>query len=346
MSRAAEREVAARLASAWSRGECLRSVTDRGRHLLRARMASGELISPYPGLYDTPDHWQKLNGSEKHLHVLRALSSARPGWVFCQRSAAVAHGILQLAPRMLLKPQALRSPRSHAIRSKEVEWHPAGAYEPRVAGGVPVTDIVRTTFDCLRSLVFCSAMPVADAALAKLGWTPDELLRSFDRFSGYRGVATARRRALLSDARCENGGESMLRARILALGFACPRMQVELVDPLNPDQPYRPDCLWLPPGMSEGEFSSMLRLGELSPGSLAGGVAGELDGWDKYVNPQMAKDGFDKAVLDERRRESRLTLLGLKFVRFSYAEACSDSYVERMLLAAGVPRLSAPLSGL
>lgn len=342
MSRAADREIAARLASAWRRGECLRSVTDRGRHLLRARMLRGELVSPYPGLYDSPDHWQGLNGSERHLHVLRALSSARPGWVFCQQSAAVAHGILQLAPHALLKPQVLRGPRSHALRSNDVDWHPTGACESSVASGIPVTDVVRTTFDCLRGLDFCSAMPVADAALAKLGWTAGELLRSFGRFSGYRGVATARRRALLSDARCENGGESMLRARILALGFACPRMQVELVDPLNPGQPYRPDCLWLPQGMSGEEFSRMLRVGELLPGSLAGGVAGELDGWEKYMNPQMAAGGFDRAVLDERRRESRLTLLGLKFVRFSYAEACSDSYVERMLIAAGVPRLSAP----
>lgn len=346
MSHVADREISARLATAQGHGECLRSVTDRGRHLLRARMARGELVSPYPGLYDSPNHWASLTATEQHLHVLRALASMRSGWVFCQRSAAVAHGILTLAPHSTLRPQVLRRTRSHARRSPAVDWHAPGAFERAIVDGVPVTDIVRTAFDCLRELDFYSAMPIVDAALSRLGWSPAELVRAFARFSGHRGVETARRRALLSDPRCENGGESMLRARIVALGFARPMMQVELADPLNPGQPYRPDCLWLPPGMSEDELTRMLRLGAFPPGSLEGGVAGELDGWDKYVDPSMATGGFDKAVLDERRRESRLTLLGLKFIRFSYHEALSDSYVEGMLLAAGVPRLSGPIANL
>lgn len=342
MSAAADREVEERLRAAWKREECLFSVTNRGRKLLLARLRRGDLVSPYPELYDSPGHWDSLTASQRHLHVLRALSRIRPGWVFCERSAAVAHGLLSLGPGVELAPQVVLPPRSHSRSPSSAAWLRCEGAVATEAAGVPVTDVARTAFDCLRRLPFYEAMPVADAAAAHMGGGAAELARALCSYRG-RGAVTARHRALLADPRCENGGESMLRARIIALGFEPPMMQVRLADPLRPGVSYRPDCLWLPAGVSREQVERAAASGGLTPGSLAGGIAGELDGWEKYVSPHMAANGFDKAVLDERRRESRLTLLGLRFVRFSYAEACSDVYVEKMLLAAGVPRLGPPL---
>ena len=110
---------------------------------------------------------------------------------------------------------------------------------------------------------------------------------------------------------------------MIKLGFVAPYLQVEVFDPMEPDNPKRGDFGW-----------------QLEDGSW---VIGELDGLGKYRKGGVdgARNGLDaaiRALAAERRRESHLCLSGSKIVRFSMRDVLDTTYFERLLTAAGVPR--------
>jgi len=110
----------------------------------------------------------------------------------------------------------------------------------------------------------------------------------------------------------------MARAAIIEEGFELPDLQVELHDPMD-GAAYRVDFLWTCP---DGRR-----------------IIGELDGWEKYLDPAMTEGRGTLGVLvAERQRESRITMSGASVVRFSYRQVRDHGYLARLLAAYGVPR--------
>ena len=104
---------------------------------------------------------------------------------------------------------------------------------------------------------------------------------------------------------------------MIELGFMIPELQVELDDPLEPGRVYRVDFLWV-----------------LPDGAV---VVGELDGAWKYVSKERGASAAIKAMRKERLRESRLSLTGVRVLRFSYEQAIDRAYMHRSLTCAGIP---------
>lgn len=132
-------------------------------------------------------------------------------------------------------------------------------------------------------------------------------------------VASARGRARWAAAwefaqpGAESAGESWARVRIAELGFAAPELQRRF---LLPDgTTCRTDFYWEGPG-----------------------IVAEFDGLKKYVT-SMRLSGVspEQAVIAEKTREDGLRALGLKVVRFTWADLREPTRLQRQLSAAGVP---------
>lgn len=106
------------------------------------------------------------------------------------------------------------------------------------------------------------------------------------------------------------------------LGFRAPDLQTEVCEPLD-GKKYYLDFSW-----------------RLPDGTL---IAGELDGAQKYTDPQMAgKGGIVDAMRRERIRESRLTACCDAVVRFSMKTVGSAYEFNRLLSSFGVPKNRRP----
>ena len=101
-------------------------------------------------------------------------------------------------------------------------------------------------------------------------------------------------------------------------------IQPAFSDPVEPWREVRPDFLFL-----------------LKDGSAA---LGELDGLDKYDDPELTQGRSTTEVLArERRRESHLTLLGMPVVRFSMHDVLTSGRLVYLLSVGGVtPSTLAP----
>ena len=68
-------------------------------------------------------------------------------------------------------------------------------------------------------------------------------------------------------------------------------------------------------------------------------VLGEFDGRAKYEDEQLrAGSSTIDVLLKERQRESRLTLMDVRIVRFNWNDVRTPGRLVRMLAAAGVTR--------
>ena len=54
---------------------------------------TGELISPYPGIYARANTWNALYPSQRIRRIMRTIARIHPDWVFVGASAAVAHAV-------------------------------------------------------------------------------------------------------------------------------------------------------------------------------------------------------------------------------------------------------------
>ena len=115
---------------------------------------------------------------------------------------------------------------------------------------------------------------------------------------------------------CKNS--ATVGAVMIEQGFMIPELQVKIGDPLDPSGSYYVDFRW-----------------RLSSGD----VIGELDGKDKYVLPEMTggRETID-VVIDERHRESRLTVPGSKVMRFSFRDVLDEGRFVSLLELYGIPR--------
>ena len=262
--------------------------------------------------------WEALTPSARSLHCMRAVQSKHPDWVFSHQSAAVAHGLP--IPASQLTRLHVRLPATANIRrSERYVFHACDGPIERVFG-VRVTPLLKTVLDCASSLSFRDGLAVADAALRYYGIERAALVRYVeDEGKGRRGVRQARLIARHADGLSESWGESAARALMIQLGFALPRLQAEIDLPSELGGIYRVDFLWV---LLDGSY-----------------IIGEFDGMVKYRDAPASRAGESlRALVDERKRESRLTMLQVPIIRFTFDDLRDPGRFARLLDAFGVPR--------
>lgn len=319
MSRAAERSLDDLFRAAQRDRVCAHPSTKREFELLRRRTASGEVVRVARGLYARRSFWEGLSCELRAVFVLRSLQRLHPDWVFCAESAALLYG-LPVAHSDVLRPHVAVSRESRPRQMGIAVRHIIDLEEIRLVDGVRVTSLARTAFDCARREPFGRALAVVDAVLRRYRVTAGWLIDRFRLFpGGSPGAWRAFRIAAHADPRSESAGESIARAAMVGLGFAVPDLQVQVADPIDPDNGYRLDFVWRLP---QGGF-----------------VIGEFDGYVKYEDPAMLRGrSAARALADERHREARLSLLGAPIVRLSIKDVSSPERLARILSSYGIPR--------
>ena len=286
---------------------------------LRRHSGLDDVLEVERGIFTFAEVWNALSTRDKALFCIRGMAMAHPTWGFWGYDAALVHGLE--VPRDLLDNRYIvQTNIGTALRSKACLMRPDAAGELELVDGVRVTSFWRTVEDCLLRVPFSYGLAIADSALRVSGTTKDELLACLDFDSKTRrGYRRARAIASYANGLSENGGESRFRAFFIVYGFAEPQLQVEFTDPLDMSRTYRVDYLW-----------------ELEDGSL---LIGELDGLDKYIAGEGTDAKADAAAFSaERQRESHLTLLGHRVLRFSFDELRDPRSLIEKLTIAGVPR--------
>lgn len=287
------------------------------RALIR-RVVKKDLVSPLPRLYVDASHWKELDPVEQTLLVIHGLHELHGNWVFSGTTAAVAHGLSVSHSKI----GAIEIVDAHGGRRRHfgtVHTRYVAGDEPVAVNGVSATSLSRTVFDCSRDLPLRDALAIADSALKSGRLTKQQLIDYVEHNAkGSRNITKARLVASLADGRSGSGGESIARAAMYEHGFAMPDLQVEALDPVDGGSYY-------------ADFSWHLPTGEV--------VFGELDGGEKYVDPEMSRgNGVVWALRQERLRESRLTAGCDAVVRFSPTDV-EDAYrFDRILTSFGIPR--------
>lgn len=291
------------------------------RQLDRA-VSCGVAVRPYTGIYAASESWREFGPEKRTLFAAKALAKLHPAWVFAGPTAAFMHG-LSVGYRWLDCLYLSTSRESHAACWGGIRRIVVSDDTAVERDGVRVTSFARTLYDCLRIMPFADALAVADSALRIKKVNRSRLAENVAKLCRHRrDIKRALAIIALADGRSENGGESIARAQMIALGFVTPDLQRVMDDPLSPEKGYRVDFAW--------DVSKQLV------------VAGELDGRDKYVDETMLGNGDTiDALLAERRREAHVTA-GDKLVRvmrFSLAEAQNSAMFERLLNAYQIPRV-------
>lgn len=293
------------------------------RQLLRL-LKHGEVLMPLSSLFVREAYWQNLNPLERHLHLLRGLSTLHPSWVFYGVSAAAVHG-LWVSYGLLDRIHMASRNVSHGHDSECYARHHLSSREQITKiDGVRVTTLDWTVFDCMRMLSFSEGLPIADSWLRRSGQTREALLNLVRSLGAFKGAKQARITASLADGRSENGGESIARAAIIELGYRIPELQVRKIDPLEPNHCFYLDFYWVRNDGSE--------------------VAGELDGKQKYESEKYLEGRTPEGKRqEERQRESRLNLSGLTVVRFSFRDVIQQTRLDKILDAYRVPWADRPI---
>lgn len=314
----ARNRMLARLTEAGERGALLATHDNAELMWLRRHVGTDDIAEPEPYLFCFQHYWDSLTPPERALRTIRGLAEFHSDWAFWGCDAALVWGLEVpndlLGPRFLVKT-GCSAPLSGGCRLLRPQA--AGALE-RV-DGVRVTPFWRTVEDCLLRAPFSYGLAIADSALRAKGSSRDELCERLRAdCEGRRGYRRAQVIASYADGLSENGGESRFRAFFIAYGFPVPQLQVEFHDPLDPTRVFRVDYFW-----------------RLENGTC---VIGELDGKGKYtLQSSEGREPVDPFVA-ERQRESHLTMLGYKVLRFTFAELKdSGKLVEKMRLA-GIPQ--------
>lgn len=314
----ARNRMLARLKDAAERGVLFTTHDNAELMWLRRHVGTDDIAEPEPYLFCFQHDWDALTPVDRALRTIKGLAEFHPDWAFWGYDAALLWGLEVpydlLGPRFLVKTgcSVALSGGCRLLRPQM-----AGALES--VDGVRVTPYWRTVEDCLLRAPFSYGLAIADSALREKGVSRDDLRERLradceDR----RGYRRAQVIASYADGLSENGGESRFRAFFIAYGFPVPELQVEFRDPLDPGQVFRVDYFW--------------RLEDRTC------VIGELDGKGKYaLQSGGGREPIDPFVA-ERQRESHLTMLGHKVLRFTFNELKEPGkLVEKMRLAV-IPR--------
>lgn len=298
------------------RQSCVVAREERTSQQLRRRLRSGEAICLAPRVYARKQYWDELNPTARTVHLIKALGERTPDMVFSHVSAAIAYG-LQVPWGITAPLHCVVSSASHTRSTKGLVRHSRTNLDAVVYDGIRVTSPERTVFDCLSTLDLPDGLAIADSVLATGLMGKDRLLDAVGTHEGEFGFEHAMQTVNLADGRAANGGESYARAVMLELGCMPPDLQHRLIDPVT-GQEYYADYYWeIPESRS---------------------IAGELDGWGKYFDEDMTKGkSLDEVLFEERRRESRITALDVKVMRFRFADVLSPVEFSKLLGTFGVP---------
>ena len=314
----ARNRMLARLTEAGEQGALLATHDNAELMWLRRHVGTDDIAEPEPYLFCFQHDWDLLTPSERALRTIKGLAEFHPDWAFWGYDAALLWGLE--VPNDLLGPCFLvktgcSAPLSGGCRLLRPQA--AGALE-RV-DGVQVTPFWRTVEDCLQRAPFSYGLAIADSALRAKGSSRDELRERLRAdCDGRRGYRRAQVIAAYTDGLSENGGESRFRAFFIAYGFPVPELQVEFHDPLDPSNVFRVDYFW-----------------RLEDGAC---VIGELDGKGKYaLQAGEGRKSVDPFVA-ERQRESHLTMLGHKVLRFTFEELKDPGKLVEKMRLAGIPQ--------
>ena len=314
----ARNRMLARLKDAAEQGVLLTTHDNAELMWLRRHVGTDDIAEPESYLFCFQHDWDALTPVDRALRTIKGLAEFHPDWAFWGYDAALLWGLE--VPNHLLGPRFLvKTGCSVALNGgcRLLRPQMAGALD-RV-DGVRVTPYWRTVEDCLLRAPFSYGLAIADSALREKGVSRDELCERIRAdCDGRRGYRRAQVIASYADGLSENGGESRFRAFFIAYGFPVPELQVEFRDPLDPGQVFRVDYFW-----------------RLEDGAC---VIGELDGKGKYtLQNGEGRESVDPFVA-ERQRESHLTMLGHKVLRFTFNELKDPGKLVEKMRLAGIPR--------
>ena len=308
------------LDNAEKEGQLLVAESRLERDRLRRAAAEELVVEPFPKAYARAAYWESLSPKQRLALKARAAQTMHPGWSFAGPTAAVLQG-LAVSNRYLSPLYVAANPSQHR-RNDSCVRHLLVADDARMAcGNLRLTTLYRTVGDCLRLMDFRSGLAVADSALRVEPQEHTALIGGVNEAcSRTAGIERVRSLITLADGRSESGGESFARATMLELGLAMPDLQRWYDDPLEPGEGYRVDYVW---------------------DLLGGAVLGELDGNEKYTNPEMMHGrSVTRVIEDEHRRQSHLVTRDdvRRFVRFGFADVARERGFLELLTASGVPR--------
>jgi hypothetical protein len=178
-----------------------------------------------------------------------------------------------------------------------------------MVGEFLATTPARTAIDVARSGSFYQAVCVLDAALY-MGASRTELETVLRRSVGRTGISIARAALAVADGKSESIGESLSRAMMLSLGgIPMPRLQ----------HTFR---------TSDGTFVART---DFDWGGL---VAGEFDGYAKYIRYLRPGETVEQAYEREKWREERLRRIGVHVVRWNWDDLTKPERLRHILVAA------------
>lgn len=287
-----------------------------GRRSMTRSAAAGGHRRLRPGVYVESANWDACSHDEQHLLRMRALAHASGGdAVFSHWSAATAHGL------PLLRHAADEvdvTVGAHASRGLVgVRGHLLALDHEDVVHiqGLACTSLARTAIDIAAAAPFPEAVVVADAVLHRLhAFGPDAaavLADAARRALPRRAHKKIDRVLAFADGRSESPGESLSRVTMRALRVPPPELQHEI---------------WDANGLA----------GRLDFWFPAHRVAGEMDGRAKYLDPLLNRGDAARVVYDEKLREDRIRLQGIRFVRWGWDVARSPALLGARLAAVGV----------
>ncbi|RMI14170.1 type IV toxin-antitoxin system AbiEi family antitoxin domain-containing protein [Cellulomonas triticagri] len=279
---------------------------------LRDARDAGSLVRVRYGAYADADGWAALDADGRYRALVVAASRRMRRAVFSHASAAA----LWRLPRLGAWPQFVEVlvGASSTVRSSRGVVRHRTARRPAVVlqGGVHVTEAARTVVDLARRDRFAGALVAADHALRTGIATPDELRRESEAAGGEPGVRRARRVVTEARAEAESPGESLSRARMIELGVPPPVLQHELRD--ADGLVARVDFWW--------EHL---------------GLVGEFDGRLKYRTDGVPdRRAVEDRLWAEKQREDRIRALGLRVVRWTWADALDTPRLATRLATAGL----------
>lgn len=285
--------------------------------LARRYMDSGFLVRPFPSMFMKAETWKALEARprQRWRYVQDAYKAAHPDETLCSFSAALEYG-LWVSKRQLGTMHIVVPVRSKARRSTYIHRHYCPQGELDELEGVKVTTLMRTVLDCCLEGSFSDGLAIADSALRFCGLDLDGFRSYVAKAASKRaGADKARAVARYADGGSENAGESIVRARIIELGYMAPTgLQVELPDPVEGGKTIRVDIYYvLPDGNA---------------------VIVEVDGMEKYGTGNRTKD----ALVRERQRESHITALGVPVMRVLFQRVHEPGYLENLLDSYRIPK--------
>ncbi|MGB7364644.1 MAG: hypothetical protein WA931_16555 [Rhodococcus sp. (in: high G+C Gram-positive bacteria)] len=273
-----------------------RGLTDSG---IRSGVRSGRLTRLRPGALTDSAHFSALTAAAQYRVRVRAAADASAAPVVVSHlSAAALHALPVLRPdysRIHLTMDGSGGGRVGPRTLHRVRLDPR---EVTIVDGLAVTTLARTAVDTACMGTFEQAVCVVESAL-RAGAERDELHAALSRIGKRRGISVARRACAFADPRTESIGESWSRAMMTRWrDVPQPRLQHRFVT-------------------DDGRFVARTDF------DWDGLLVGEFDGVTKYVSTEV--------MVDEKRREDALRLLGIHVIRWTWSDLLNPERFHRIL---------------